>query len=276
MLSKIILTLAIPTFNRESYLSELLNQIGSDLICGSIIGVEILVVNNASTDRTDSLVLGMSAEIPSLRYIKNSSNIGGDRNFMNCVSLARGEYVWLFGDDEIYLPGAIKSVLSALESKPALLIVESEFCERIEATSYWDLLRKVLPVDPIFQVHHTLITKNIFPKSSFDFEFAISMVDSNFSHIYGLMSHLSNPGKVTVFSKWEPAFKVRTNRPPFEVEPVNLEKKLIKLAFDFSAALKASQLYRGTWMYYKARPIYNLVHGKTLRRIKLRWFSKSS
>jgi glycosyltransferase involved in cell wall biosynthesis len=272
MLSNTILTLAIPTFNRESFLSELLNQIGSDLICGSIMGVEILVVNNASTDRTDSLVLGMSAEIPSLRYIKNSSNIGGDRNFMNCVSLAHGEYVWLFGDDEVYLPGALDRVLSALECKPALLIVESEFCERIEAESYGDLLKKVLPLDPIFQVHHTLITKNIFPKYAFDLDFAKSKLDTNYSHIYGLLSHLSKPGKAVVFSKNEAVFKIREVRPAFAVPPIKLEKKLVQLSLDFSKALKDGQLYRGTWMYYKARPLYNLVYSKTIKRIKKRLF----
>jgi len=47
------------------------------------------------------------------------------------------------------------------------------------------------------------------------------------------------------------------------------------LALDFSVALKASQLYSSTWMYLKARPIYNLVQGKTIRGIELRWFSKS-
>ena len=164
MFSNVVLTLAIPTYNREIYLSELLNQLHSDLILNSNRRIEILVLNNASTDHTEDLVLGMN--IPSLRYIKNPINIGGDPNFINCVQHAKGEYVWLFGDDEIYLPGALDRILSALECKPALLIVESEFGERIEAESYGYLLKKALPLDPIFQVHHTLITKNIFPKFS--------------------------------------------------------------------------------------------------------------
>lgn len=268
MFSNVFLTLAIPTFNREVYLSDLLNQIHSDLNLDSKRCVELLVVNNASTDHTEDLVLGMS--VPSLRYIKNATNIGGDANFINCIQHAAGEYIWLFGDDEIYLPGALDRVLSALECKPALLIVESEFVEYIEAESYSDLLKKALPLDPIFQVHHTLITKNIFPKSAFDLDFAKSKLDTNYSHIYGLLSHLSKPGKAAVFSKNEAAFKIRKVRPAFAVQPVNLERKLIQLSLDFSKALNIYQLYLGTWMYYNAKLIYNLVYGKTLKRIKKR------
>ena len=123
MFSNVVLTLAIPTFNREVYLSELLGQLHSDLILNPNRRVEILVVNNASTDHTEDLVLGMN--IPSLRYIKNPINIGGDPNFINCVQHANGEYVWLFGYVEVYLPGALDLLLSAIECMPALLIVES-------------------------------------------------------------------------------------------------------------------------------------------------------
>jgi len=265
----VILTLAIPTFNRAEYLSELLNQINSDLNFNSVGRLEVLVVNNDSTDCTEEIVL--EKNMPALRYIKNPFNIGGDSNFINCVRHASGEYVWLFGDDEIYIPGALNRVLAAIECKPALLIVESEFYERIEADSYGSLLKKALPLDPIFQVHHTLITKNVFPKSAFDLDFAKSKIDTNFSHIYGLLSHLSKPGKVVVFSKKEAAFEIRKVRAAFAVPPINLEKKLVQLSLDFSSVLEDSQLYRGTWMYYKARPLYNLVFSKSIKRIKNRF-----
>lgn len=261
-----LITIAIPTFNRVEYLTELLALILPDIEAEKDSGlVELLIVNNASTDGTHDLVKKMS--LGKIVYILNDENIGGDRNFLKCIQCANGVYVWLFGDDEIYIKGSIRRILHELRSAPSLLIVKSDFHYQIEATSYLNLLKKVFIRDPIFQVHHTLITNNIFRRESFDLEFATEMLATNYAHIYGLLHSLAKDGhKIVVFSKSESAFEVRVNRPPFAVPPIGLERKLVQLSKDYSAAMGDHHLYKATWMFFNMRFLYNLIYGKTLKR----------
>ena len=107
-----LLSLTIPTFNRSAFLFELLEallpQIPND---GS---VDLLVSDNASTDATPEVVASFSGRGLPLRSVRNAGNIGADANFLQCLSLARGKYVWVLGDDDLVLPGAIPQILSLL------------------------------------------------------------------------------------------------------------------------------------------------------------------
>jgi glycosyltransferase involved in cell wall biosynthesis len=85
--------------------------------------VEIIVINNNSTDTTEQLVAELCNEYPKIRYFRNNENIGEDANFIRCVEEARGQYVWLFGDDEILLPGGIAEVVKALQYQPKHLLL---------------------------------------------------------------------------------------------------------------------------------------------------------
>jgi glycosyltransferase involved in cell wall biosynthesis len=264
-----LLTIAIPTFNRAGYLSELLALILPDVDAENDSGlVELLIINNASNDGTHDLIKKLSCG--NIVYILNDVNIGGDRNFLKCIKCANGEYVWLFGDDEMYVTGSIKRILRELKSGLSLLIVESDFNYQIEATSYLSLLKKVFIQDPIFQVHHTLITRNIFRRKIFDLEFAAKMLHTNYAHIYGLLHSLAkDDNRVVVFSKSESAFEVRVNRAPFAETPTGLERKLVQLSKDYSVAMGDYQLYNATWIFFNIRFLYKLIYGKTLKRLRI-------
>ena len=61
-----------------------------------------------------------------LRYFRQDNNLGIDRDFANAVNLAQGEYCWLFSDDDVLKPGAIQTVLEALQVNYSLVIINSE------------------------------------------------------------------------------------------------------------------------------------------------------
>lgn len=109
-----LLTLAIPTYNRASYLDSCLAH-----VCGQVEGVgkavEILVSDNNSPDDTGEVVGKYILAGAAIRYVKNEENIGPDRNFLQCFRMAAGRYVLIFGDDDILLDGSIKKILDVLE-----------------------------------------------------------------------------------------------------------------------------------------------------------------
>lgn len=107
-----ILTLAIPTFNRGPYLAELL-----ECLIAQFEGeprAELIVSDNASDDGTENIVEGFIARGLPCRYTRNPHNIGADGNFLQCLDLATGKYVWVMGDDDLLAPNTIAVLLSML------------------------------------------------------------------------------------------------------------------------------------------------------------------
>ena len=109
-----ILTIAIPTYNRENLLKRAIESI----IPQMNEKVELLISDNASTDGTEQLV----KKYEGINYIRNVSNIGPDANFLQCYTQSSGKYILLLGSDDILLPDAIDSMLYALKDKEYSLV----------------------------------------------------------------------------------------------------------------------------------------------------------
>ena len=108
-----LLTIAIPTYNRATNLELLLSGLAPQL--SALPQVELLISDNASPDSTEDLMRRLLNEGLPCRYIRNSSNIGSDLNFLQCYREASGKYVWIFSDDDYIFPDAVARVVSLLE-----------------------------------------------------------------------------------------------------------------------------------------------------------------
>jgi abequosyltransferase len=118
---KILLTIAIPTYNRAGYLDECLNHICSQLK-GYEDRVELVVSDNCSTDSTGEVVQRYIDKSYPVIYRRNPENIGSDNNFIKCFKEARGKYVLIMGDDDILLDDAIRIIMEVLSGKDYGLI----------------------------------------------------------------------------------------------------------------------------------------------------------
>jgi glycosyltransferase involved in cell wall biosynthesis len=65
--------------------------------------IEILVSDNCSTDDTPQVVQRYASTVPPFRSLRNLDNIESDANIAQCLSLARGKYVLLLGEDDILI-----------------------------------------------------------------------------------------------------------------------------------------------------------------------------
>ncbi len=111
----VLLTIAIPTFNRAAYLN--INLIH---LCPQLFGhegdVELLISNNDSQDETEEIVKQHIDQGCHITYIRNQTNIGSDRNIAQCFQRARGRYVHILGDDDLLLDGAVDKILCVLRA----------------------------------------------------------------------------------------------------------------------------------------------------------------
>ena len=107
-----LLSFAIPTYNRAKHLDRLLGVLLKQLHGES--RVEVIVSDNASTDNTPAVVEDFRQQGLPIRYNRNEANLGPDANIIQCHERAAGQYVWIFGDDDLIAPGTMKRVLDAL------------------------------------------------------------------------------------------------------------------------------------------------------------------
>ncbi len=121
MNKKMILTIAIPTYNRCDLLCQSLDSVLEQIEDN----IEILVSDNASTDDTQT-IMKKYCEKYNIRYFRNSENLGMDKNFLNCFQKANGEYIQFLSDDDILLPGALQKIIYLLKTEePAYINLNS-------------------------------------------------------------------------------------------------------------------------------------------------------
>ncbi|WP_420240111.1 glycosyltransferase family 2 protein (plasmid) [Telmatobacter bradus] len=107
-----LLSFTIPTYNRATFLGRLLAVLLQDLKAED--RVEVIVSDNASTDDTSAVVAAYQQQGLPIRYLRNETNLGPDFNILQCYENAGGVYTWIFGDDDLIVPGTMKRILDAL------------------------------------------------------------------------------------------------------------------------------------------------------------------
>jgi len=114
-----VITIGIPVFNREALvkiaLESALRQPQED--------IEILVVDNASTDGTWDVL--NAYRDPRLRLVRNDRNLGLFGNFNRCICLARGRYVLTLCSDDVLSDGFLEPARRLLDARPDVAIVSS-------------------------------------------------------------------------------------------------------------------------------------------------------
>jgi abequosyltransferase len=122
----ILLSIAIPTYNRSKYLDLCLGQIHSQ-IGNDCSEVEVIVSNNHSDDDTADVVNKYRKAGMGINYLENRSNMGADLNIAQCYNVSKGKYLLVLGDDDVLLNGSIDKILDLLRSDDYGLVFLSSY-----------------------------------------------------------------------------------------------------------------------------------------------------
>tara|TARA_R110001583_G_C5671425_1_gene411194 strand:- start:21839 stop:22861 length:1023 start_codon:yes stop_codon:yes gene_type:complete len=131
---KIRLSVCIPTYNFGCFIGQTLDSILPQITEE----VEVIVLDGGSTDETEKMVANRQRECSLLTYFHQNFRGGIDRDIEKVVSLAKGEYCWLFSADDIMLPNSINKILEAIKSKDDVYIGEHFMCtlEMVPISTY--------------------------------------------------------------------------------------------------------------------------------------------
>lgn len=112
----------IPTYNYAAYLPEAIESVLSQ----SYTDFELLVIDDRSADETAGILAGYAKGDPRISFRVNPRNLGMVENWNLCLRLAAGEYVkYLFADDLLCSPEALRLMVEALDENPAAALVAS-------------------------------------------------------------------------------------------------------------------------------------------------------
>lgn len=123
-----LLTIAIPTFNRASFLDQQLTWLAT-AIKGFESECEIIISDNCSTDKTQEIINKWRQIFTQTTFTtnKNQTNIGVMANIAYCFQAARTEYVWVIGDDDPIQERTLGYVIHNLKNHPELALLILNF-----------------------------------------------------------------------------------------------------------------------------------------------------
>lgn len=120
-----LLTISIPTHNSTHYLDEALQSIISEPGLGVL--YEITLSDNSLTSDTEDLYRTKYINNKGINYHRALEYDCLDSNVNNAVELAKGDYVWIFGDDDLLIPGSLKEILLHVNKyQPSILVLNSQ------------------------------------------------------------------------------------------------------------------------------------------------------
>ena len=107
-----ILSICIPTYNRAATLPNCLNSI---LISKrkTNLKFEICISDNASNYNVKKIIKPFKKKL-NIRLNRNKRNLGYAVNLLKTVSMAKGEFAWCIGDDDLLVPKALKKINSLI------------------------------------------------------------------------------------------------------------------------------------------------------------------
>lgn len=110
-----LLSIYIPTYNREKYISQQLKFLINELKDMKEELIEIVVNDNCSTDNTKEVVEQI-IKGTKIIYHRNERNLGIVHNLYEAANYTSGKYLWTISDDDILCEGIVKRVVSILEN----------------------------------------------------------------------------------------------------------------------------------------------------------------
>ncbi len=125
-MNEIRLSICMPTYNFGAFIGETLDSIAPQLRSG----VEVVVLDGGSTDNTQQVVAEFCRRHPAIRYFRQDSRGGIDRDMARSVDLARGDYCWLFSSDDIMKPGALARMWAEIDSGLDVYLCGLTLCDR--------------------------------------------------------------------------------------------------------------------------------------------------
>lgn len=122
-----LVSIGLFVFNGERYIRQALDS----LLAQDYKNFELIISDNASTDRTQEICLEYAARDKRIRYYRNQKNRGAHWNASRVFKLSSGEYFMWAAHDDYWDPRYIRSCLEAFRKSKGIVLVGA-YCDNID------------------------------------------------------------------------------------------------------------------------------------------------
>jgi glycosyltransferase involved in cell wall biosynthesis len=114
-------SIGLPVYNGENYLAIAIESI----LGQTFTDFELIVCDNASTDRTEEIGRYFAAQDARVKFVRNPVNLGAGPNFDKVLELGSGEYFKWAAHDDVLTPTFLEKCVSALDQNPDAVLCQS-------------------------------------------------------------------------------------------------------------------------------------------------------
>lgn len=114
----ILLSVGLPVYNGEEYIQKALDS----LLGQTFTNFELIISDNASTDRTAEICQEYVARDPRVRYIRNPENLGAAQNYNQVFKMGIGKYFKWSAADDVCAPTFFERCLAPMEQDPNIVL----------------------------------------------------------------------------------------------------------------------------------------------------------
>ena len=111
-------SIGMPVFNGEPYIVEALNS----LLAQTYTDFELIISDNASTDRTEEICRRYAREDKRIRYYRNKKNLGAAKNYNRVFELSNSKYFKWAAHDDVLAPEYLQRCIEILDHDPAVVL----------------------------------------------------------------------------------------------------------------------------------------------------------
>lgn len=197
------LTIYVPAFKRPVELRALLDSLAPQVDER----VEVIVSDDDPAGSAYvPTVAALSGTRARVQYERRRTNVGGDVNLLRGYQQGSAPWVWMIGDDDAALPGAVDSILGFIADAPGdldRLLLLTDSAPRVAAGAV-GTMPEIAAADPGLPIAATLITANVLRRDALDVPLGFERIETMYGHSWAQMSCR----RVAVLS--EPCFRVGT------------------------------------------------------------------
>lgn len=114
-------SVGLPVFNGEKYLAQAIQS----MLGQTLEDFELIIQDNASTDRTAEIARDFAAMDRRLRYFRNPRNLGAGPNYNLAYNMAQGTYFKWLAHDDCPAPTYLEATTRFLDERPEAVLCNS-------------------------------------------------------------------------------------------------------------------------------------------------------
>ena len=114
-------SIGLPIYNGEGYLAAALESV----LIQTFADLEVIICDNASSDRTEAICRDYVSRDPRVRYVRSDRNLGAAPNYNRAFALAKGRFFKWLAHDDMLAPSFLEEAAAALDADPSAVLCQS-------------------------------------------------------------------------------------------------------------------------------------------------------